>query len=204
MTARGPHSPMSSGYDTTLADLVYDPELAKALLQRSGYDTSVAVIIHSFAQTDTSRGDPLAQSIKTYLAKIGLKVELVLHHDWAAYLQATFVEGKSQLFVDGWMTYTRHPDNFLYPLFHSQAQHNFFKYKNLEVDRLLEQGRRTLDATEQRALYRRVQEILLAEVPAVFISHPRAVYAIRERVKNFTVDPLAIPWLHDVTLEAEK
>ncbi|MCG3118416.1 MAG: Periplasmic dipeptide transport protein [bacterium] len=204
MVARGPLPPMSSGYDTTLADLVYDPELAKALLQRAGYDTSVAIVIHSFAQTDTSRGEPMAQSIKAALAKIGLKVEIILHHDWQAYLQAAFVEGKSQLFVDGWTAYTRHPDHLLYALFHSQSQHNFFKYKNSEVDRLLEQARRTLNATEQRALYRRVQEILLAEAPAVFISHPRAVYAIRNRVKNFTVDPLTIPWLHDVTLEAEK
>ena len=77
-------------------------------------------------------------------------------------------------------------------------------YKNPQVDSLLEQARQTPDEPTQRVLYRRIQEIILQDVPAVFLSHPKVVYAIRDRVKNFRVDPLAIPWLNEVRLEDAK
>jgi peptide/nickel transport system substrate-binding protein len=199
--ARGPLPPMTTGYDSTLSSQAYAPRLAKTLLQNSGYTSDFAVKLPYNTHTDTMRADPLVQAVKSYLGEIGLQVELVLYNDWQTYRQNVLVGGKGGLFRDAWLGYTRHPDNFLYPLFHSQSAHNFFKYKNPEVDSLLEQARRTPDEPTQRALYRRIQEIILQDVPAVFISHPKAVYAIRDRVKNFRVDPLAIPWLHEVRLE---
>ena len=204
IVARGPLPPMAIGYDTTLASQSYDPQLSKALLRSSGYPPNIAVQLHHFTHTDTLRADPLVQAIKSALEKIGLPVELILYNDWNAYNKRVLIEGKGQLFRDGWLGYTRHPDDFLYPLFHSQSSHNFFKYKNAEVDSLLEQARRSPDEPTQRVLYRRIQEIILQDVPAVFLSHPKAVYAIRNRVKNFRVDPLAIPWLNEVSLENEK
>jgi peptide/nickel transport system substrate-binding protein len=204
VVARGPLPPMAIGYDTTLVSQSYEPQLAKALLQSSGYHDGTAVQLSYFAQTDTLRADPMAQAIKDYLETIGMTVDLALYDDWQAFHQNVLVAGKGQLFRDGWMGYTRHPDNFLYPLFHSQSTHNFFKYKNSQVDSLLEEARRTPDELTQRRLYRKVQEIILQDVPAVFISHPKAVYAVRDRVKNFKIDPLAIPWLHEVELEQER
>ncbi|MGI0015566.1 MAG: ABC transporter substrate-binding protein, partial [Nitrososphaera sp.] len=203
--ARGPLPPIATGYDTTLASFQYDPQVAKELLQSSGYDNNSAVVaLHYFTHTDTMRGDFMAQAMKSDLEKIGMSVELVPYNDWEAYRKDVLMGGKSRLLRDGWSGYTRHPDNFLYPLFHSKSKHNFFKYKNPEVDSLLEQARWTSDEHAQRVLYRRIQEIILQDVPAVFISHTKAVYAIRDRVKNFRVDPLAIPWLNEVRLDDAK
>lgn len=199
--ARGPLPPIAMGYDTTLASPKYDPPAARELLQSSGYDNDSVVAFHYFSQTDTLRGMPLVQAIKADLEKIGMPVELVQYNDWEAYRKNVLIGGRSQIFIDGWPSYTRHPDNFLYSLFHSKSTQNFFNYKNPEVDSLLEQARRTPDEPTQRVLYRRIQEIILHDVPAVFLSHPKAVYAIRDRVKNFRVDPLAIPWLNEVWLE---
>ncbi|MGH7450077.1 MAG: ABC transporter substrate-binding protein [bacterium] len=201
VVAKGPLPPLTQGYDPTLMDLPYEPQQAKALLQSTGYQKGTVVRLSCFTQTDTLRLEVLIQGIKDYIEKIGMAVDLDLYNDWQAYRKNVLVDGKSQLFRDGWTGYTRHPDNFLYPLFHSQSTHNFFKYKNPEVDSLLEQARRTPDEPTQRVLYRRIQEIIMQDVPAVFISHPKAVYAIRDRVKNFRVDPLAIPWLNEVRLE---
>jgi ABC-type transport system substrate-binding protein len=201
VVARGPLPSMMIGYDTLLASQSYDPQLAKALLRSADYQNGAAVRLPYFSQTDTLRGDPMVQAVKSDLEKIGMPVDLVLYNEWEAYYKGALVGGKSQLFRDAWPGYTRHPDSFLYPLFHSKSAHNFFKYENPEVDSLLEQARRTPDEQTQRLLYRRIQEIILQDVPAVFISHPKAVYAIRDRVKNFRVDPLAIPWLNEVRLE---
>jgi len=201
LVAKGSLPPLTMGYDPTLRDLPYTPQQAKALLQSGGYQNDTAVRLSSITQTDALRVDVMIQGIKDYVEKIGMAVDLDLYDDWQAYRKNVLIGSKSQFFRDGWTGYTRHPDNFLYPLFHSRSTHNFFKYKNSEVDSLLEQARRTPDEPTQRVLYRRIQEIILQDVPAVFISHPKAVYAIRDCVKNFRVDPLAIPWLNEVRLE---
>jgi ABC-type transport system substrate-binding protein len=191
-------------YDSTLTSQIYDPQLAKTLLQNSGYLNNSVVKLPYNTHTDTIRVDPFVQVFKSDLEKIGMRIELVFYNDWKTYHKSVLVDGDHQLFRDGWMGYTRHPDNFLYPLFQSKSTHNFFKYKNPEVDSLLEQARQTPDEPTQRVLYRRIQEIILQDVPAVFISNPKAVYAIRDRVKNFRVDPLAIPWLNEVRLDDTK
>jgi peptide/nickel transport system substrate-binding protein len=199
--ANGPLPPLVGGYKASSAFSHYQPQAAQRLLESFGYRNNAVIELHHFIETDSLRADPFVQACKTYLEKIGLQVKLVPYHDWQAYRQTVLVGGQGQLFWDGWMSYTRDPGNFLYPLFHSQSSHNFFHYKNPQVDELLDQARQMPDVEQQRLLYEKVQEIILWEVPAVFISHPKAVYAIRDRVKNFTVDPLAIPRLHEVRLE---
>ncbi len=199
--ARGPLPPTAISYDTTLASLPYDTSAAKALLQSSCYVNGSAVALNYFIETDTLRASPMVQGFKYYLKKAGMQVNIVPFHDWQKFQNDILSGGKAQLFWTGWPCQTPHPDNFLYSLFHSQSPDNFFKYKNSQVDSLLEQARRTPDEPTQRVLYRKIQEIILQDVPAVFISHPKAVYAIRDRVKNFRVDPLAIPWLNEVRLE---
>jgi peptide/nickel transport system substrate-binding protein len=198
--AKGPLPPLAAYCDTTLTSPQYDPGAAKALLKNSGYTNDAILNLIYFIETDTLRANPMIQGFKAYLEKIGMKVNTMPYYDWQTYKQ-DILSGKSQLFWGGWKGYTRHPDNFLYPLFHSQSPHNLFKYRNSEVDRLLEEARQTSQVERQREIYRRVQEIILRDCPAVFISYPTAVYAIRNRVKNFKVDPLAIPWLQEVRLE---
>lgn len=197
--ARGPLPPFVKEFDSTLTQLQYDPQKAKNLLE--GSTDGAAFKLSYFIQTDTLRANPFAQAFKSYLEKVDMHVEVVPYHDWRAYQEIILRGNTSQLFWDGWTCSTRHPDNFLYPLFHSQSAHNFFHYKNSRVDSLLEHAQQTLAPELQRIIYKKVQAIILQEVPAVFISHPKSVYALRKRVKNFRVDPLAIPWLNEVRLE---
>jgi peptide/nickel transport system substrate-binding protein len=199
--ARGPLSPELKFYDGTLASPDFDPVVAKALLQSADYKNGFSLSLNHYIDTDTLRASPLAQALKAGLEKTGLSIHLVAYHNWPDY-QADILDGnKGQLFLIGWTSHTRHPDNFLYSFFYSQSPHNYFNYKNLEVDRLLEQARQTLEVEQQRRLYRRVQEIILDEAPAVFISHPKVVYVRRDGVKNFKATPLYIPLLHEVELE---
>lgn len=200
--AKGPLPPMAADYDPTVVfSEAYNPQMAQALLQSAGYAPGTMVNLHFLVETDTLRANPLVQALKSYLEKVGLQVEIVPHQDEQNYGEAIFSSSIGQLFWQGSRSYTRHSDSFLYPLFHSQSPHNLFQYKNPVMDSLLEQARQTPNEQTQRVLYRKIQEIILQDVPAVFISHPKAVYAIRDRVKNFRVDPLAIPWLNEVRLE---
>lgn len=200
--AKGLLPPLAADYDSTLvADETYNPTLAEALLKEAGYVAGTKANVHFLIEADSLRRNPLALALKSYLEKMGMQIELVAHQYEPNYRAAILSRNVGQLFWQGWRSYTRHSDSFLYPLFHSQSPDNLFQYKNPEVDALLEQARRTPDRQMQQALYRRIQEIILQDAPAVFFSHPKAVYAIRAQVKNLKVGPLAIPWLQEVRLE---
>ncbi|MCI0694540.1 ABC transporter substrate-binding protein [candidate division KSB1 bacterium] len=204
VVAKGPLSPMLMYYDSTLASLGYDSIAAKELLQNAGYENDFPISLNHCVDTDSLRDNPLVQAIKSDLEKIGFPIHVAAYHDWSNY-EVDILEGnKGHMFFMGWMSYTRHPDYILYSLFQSQSPNNYFNYKNPEVDRLLEQARQTLDSEQQRQLYRRVQEIILEDAPAVFISHPKVVYVRSERVKNFKANPLYIPVLNEVSLDDTK
>jgi peptide/nickel transport system substrate-binding protein len=200
--ARGPLPPYAIGYDSTLTPPPFDPAAAKELLKSLGYQNGPAVKLGYISHTDTVRADPLSLAIQSYLGKIGVVVELVRYGDWQTYSKAVLGRhGKVHLFREGLPLYTRHPDNFLYSHFHSRSPHNYFHYQNSQVDQLLEQARQASDLGLQHQLYRKIQEILLQEAPAVFLSHPNAVCAARLQVKNFRIDPDVIPRMAEVKIE---
>jgi len=198
--AHGPLSPLLAFYDSTLVVPEYDTVRAKILLQQAGAIGRLPVKLAYCVDTDNRRGAPLVQTIKHNLQAIGMQTEILPCPNWQKYEAGVLHGAAAELFIWASLSFTRHPGDFLYSLFYSKSPNNFFDYKNSEVDRLLEQAQRTVDFTAQRRLYRRVQEIVLQETPAVFFNHPKVVYATRSWVKNFSTDPLGIPQLKEVTL----
>jgi len=198
--AHGPLSPLLAFYDSTLAVPEHDTVRAKILLQKAGALRSLRVELAYCVDTDNQRGNTLVQAIKYNLQTIGMQTEILPCPNWQKYEAEVLRGDAAELFMWGNLSFTHHPGDFLYSLFYSKSSNNFFNYKNPEVDRLLDQAQRTVDFATQRRLYRRVQEIVLQETPAVFFTHPKVVYATRAWVKNFSADPLGIPNLKATTL----
>lgn len=65
--------------------------------------------------------------------------------------------------------FTPPPDPDQYTLWHSTQPTNFTKYSNLKVDKLLEDGRRTLDSSLREDIYQDFQRFLLEDSPAIFL-----------------------------------
>lgn len=198
--AHGPLSPLLAFYDSTLVVPKYDTVRAKILLKKAGAIGSLRVKLAYCVDTDKRRGNTLVQTLKYNLQTIGMQTEIIPWPNWEKYEAEVLRGDAAELFMYGNLSFTHHPGDFLYSLFYSKSPNNFFNYTNPEVDRLLEQAQRTLNFAAQRRLYRRVQEIVLQETPAVFFNHPKVVYAIRSRVKNFSADPQGIPNFKIVTL----
>ncbi|MBI3342502.1 ABC transporter substrate-binding protein [Candidatus Curtissbacteria bacterium] len=65
------------------------------------------------------------------------------------------------------------PDPDQYALWHSsQAKTNITGYKNVKIDKLLEDARSTQDEKEREALYADFQRFLVEDAPAAFLYHP--------------------------------
>ena len=61
---------------------------------------------------------------------------------------------------------------------------NSFDYKNPMVDMLLDQGTHTLDQAKRKAIYTDMQNVLLADLPAVVMDFGKGIYGVNKRVGN--------------------
>ncbi|HLY24618.1 MAG TPA: ABC transporter substrate-binding protein [bacterium] len=98
---------------------------------------------------------------------------------------------------------TNEPDA-LYALFDSAtigSNFNWSCYSNREVDALLEQGRAALDPAKRRAIYLKIQHMLLDQAVAIPMMDKLSVWAIRDNVKNVKYNYSSYPALSDTYIQ---
>jgi peptide/nickel transport system substrate-binding protein len=79
------------------------------------------------------------------------------------------------------------PDELIYNLFHSSTREkgfNFVGYANPEYDRIAEAQRAEIDAAKRQALVYAAQDIVMADVPYLFLVYPKNVVAFNSSVWN--------------------
>ncbi len=129
-------------------------------------------------------GLALAEEIKKNWEALGIRVELVLS-DPARVKQEIIDPRNYEVFLYGEIIGS---DPDLYPFWHSSQTLspglNLSLFSNQEADKLLEEGRRTLDDEGRAKAYRKLQELLIAELPALFLFNPSYNYVVSKRVKG--------------------
>ncbi|MDD4272031.1 MAG: ABC transporter substrate-binding protein [Patescibacteria group bacterium] len=84
-----------------------------------------------------------------------------------------------------------------YALWHSsqigQSGLNIADYANKEVDKLLEDGRLTLDIKARQEKYKKFQEIIAEDEPAIFLYSPNYTYVQSKKIKGFNVKSIISP-----------
>jgi peptide/nickel transport system substrate-binding protein len=81
------------------------------------------------------------------------------------------------------------PDDDLYRFFSShlgKEGRNYSGYRNETVDRLLEEGRSTLDPEARKRIYQEIQRELIVNPPYNFLVYLKPLYAVRKGVTGFT------------------
>lgn len=85
------------------------------------------------------------------------------------------------------------PDLHYYPFFHSERGAERFRntpgFSHARADELLDQGRVATDLKSRPKIYREFVEILLEELPWVFVAMRPYVFAYRTHVKDVTIEP---------------
>ena len=66
---------------------------------------------------------------------------------------------------------------------------NRARYRNPEIDRLITEGRRTLDRDGRKRIYGEIQRILARDVPVVSLWHEDNLVAMRKNVQGFVMLP---------------
>ncbi|OGY45149.1 MAG: hypothetical protein A3A24_00295 [Candidatus Buchananbacteria bacterium RIFCSPLOWO2_01_FULL_46_12] len=84
-----------------------------------------------------------------------------------------------------------------YPFWHSsQIQDpglNLSLYANRNVDKLLEDARKTADQEERLKKYQEFQTILNSELPAIFLYNPTYTYVVDQKIKDLNIQRITMP-----------
>ena len=164
VVAQGPIPPNMIGYNSSLTVYSYDVAEAQALLSQAGYpegfNTDLYYNVSDFHSS-------IAEKIQTYLAQVGIIVEL--HGvEWNEFTDLVD-QGELPFFRLGWITDTPDPADYLYSLYHSAGPGNSSHYYNPVVDSKIEQAWETIDETEFIQLIQQIELAIVNGAPAIYL-----------------------------------
>lgn len=155
-----PLNPNSWVYNPDVKPYNQDIEHSLELLKNEVIDKNSVISIQTFPQFES-----IANQVRDSWKQIGVNSEVKI---------ISFVPEDFDVLIIA-REIPDDPDQYYY--WHSTQAGNLSKFKNLRIDKLLEDGRRTVNAEERKDIYFDFQRFLVEESPVVFLSHP-VVYNI--------------------------
>jgi peptide/nickel transport system substrate-binding protein len=200
--ATGPYPEASWAYNPDVPVEPYAPEEAKRLLGEAGWvDHDGDGVLDRDGQPFeftlmTNQGNDVrrqvAEIVQEQLKRVGIRVKIRIV-EWAVFIHEFIDKRRYEAVLLGW-SLGRDPD--VYDIFHSSktrpGEYNFVDYANVEVDRLLEQGRRVFDRAKRQRIYREFHRLLYEDQPYTFLYVPDALPVVSSRFRNVVATPIGI------------
>jgi peptide/nickel transport system substrate-binding protein len=195
--ATGLLAPMHWAYEPDVPRWPHDPARAEALLDAAGLLRGAdGVRAHLVYKTSSDAFRiAIAHLIARQLADVGLDVE-VRAFEFATFF-ADIKRGNYELATMQTTPITE-PDfyHFYFHSTHIPDAHdpdggNRWRYRNPEIDRLTEAGRREQDPTRRKAIYADVQRIIARDVPIVPLWHEDNVVLTNALVQGYAINAVA-------------
>lgn len=168
----------------------YDPAKGKRLLAEAGVNPATTKLI--FDSTTLSVHIDDAQIIVTQLQKAGFS-QIELKTMDVPTQQKKRVSGDYQMFIDGFSL--PFPDPDFYTVWFSSGGPLYAKsvgFADGTLDKLLEEGRATMDQAKRKTIYAQVEQRLIELAPWVFLHWRPMAEATRANVKGYTRLPGAL------------
>jgi peptide/nickel transport system substrate-binding protein len=165
-----PYSPESTYYNNDIPQKKLDYEHAKELMQPAAEASGSA---QSSAPQELTiktlkKYKPTADVIAAGWKNIGINTIVE---------EVDAIPDQYQIFL-GDFNLPRDPDQ--YTIWHSDQRNNITRYKNLRIDKLLEDGRKTNNPEERIQLYKDFQRYLMEDAPAAFLYFPTEYAVVRK------------------------
>jgi peptide/nickel transport system substrate-binding protein len=198
----GPFVPGTWPYDSSVTRPAFDPAAAKnvfeargwkdtdgdSILDKDGKRLAVSMLID---QGDVLK-EALAKNIKWQLLRIGvqLDVEILTPRELM----------ESRLFPGNYQTallqfnVAGDPDAPSFLFWHSSriGATNLARYRNDEVDRLIEQGRSEYDLEKRKTIYHDIHRIMAEDVASIFLFVRRIYTGATSRIAGLATQPQLI------------
>ncbi|HBG78678.1 MAG TPA: hypothetical protein DDW84_07550 [Phycisphaerales bacterium] len=180
--------PLMSSYDPNIknfAGTAYNPQKARELVKEAEkvYGGKLPKLTVAMPGTDVVSRQ-YGDFLKRCFDDVGLELEMD-YMDWPTFQNK--IKTKSvQIFSLGWIADYPDAENFL-QLFYSKNGSpgpNNFNYSNPAFDKIYEQVCVMPDSPERDALYKKAEQIVAADCPAVFLMHGVAYILAHDWIYN--------------------
>lgn len=192
--ATGLLSPSHWAYEPSVPRFPHDAEEAKRLLDRAGFrdpdgEGPLPRFKLSYKTTTLDLSRRIAEAFQEQLKLVGIGLE-VRTYEWGTFY-GDIKKGNFHLYSLSWVGVM--DPNIYFNLLHSQSippsGNNRGRYRNPEIDRLLESGRKSLSVEERKRIYSRVQKILALDLPAIPLWWMKNVVVMKRNIEGFVPYP---------------
>ncbi len=167
----------------------YNPEKAKVLLKKSGYDTSRPIYFPTSSRPSYMR---TAEVVQANLKDIGLKTNIE-PQEWGYYVQETWIKRKFEMQV-AWYTREIDPDGLFSSVLRKEQGNNPMRYFNPAIETLFDGGKSVYDREIRKKYYEAIMNTaILDEMPIIKIQTVEKKWASNKKVKNFNILPKGYP-----------
>jgi len=188
--ATGPIAPLQkSFYVKDVPQYAFNPKKAQELLKAAGWTPGPDGIVVKDGkpfEVDMPTGQfgylvPATLLVQQYWKAIGVKANVNVM-EWNAYIQKMFVNRQYEGTLAWWST---PPTPDVSPYYVSSAAdkgNNIPNYKNPDLDKLLDDGRKATGVQDQILTYRRMQRLLAEQLPYLYLWYPDIITVRNERL----------------------
>jgi peptide/nickel transport system substrate-binding protein len=178
--------PTSPDYFDTNSIMPYNPEKAKQLLAEAGYPNGfeIKMALPKNYQLHVDAGQVIADQ----LSKIGIKVNIELI-EWGKWVSDVYTNKNYETTVVG---HTGRLDSYAFLSRYKSASKDYISLKTGEVDDLLNNALKELDAEKRKEIFKEIQVILANKLPAVYLQTPRTMLGMGSNVEGMEIFPIDI------------
>ncbi len=189
--AQGPVPPAIRPAEAGANPFPFDLARAKALMAQAGYpdgrDPRTGRRLELTLELGSGASDTreTAEVLASFMERIGIVVRPSINN-WPTLLRK-LDRKQAQMFMLNWMADYPDPENFL-QLFYGPNETpgaNRANYHNAEFDRLYQQAARLPDGPDRRALYARLESIVMQDCPWMFLHHSLSFSLRQPWLKNY-------------------
>ncbi len=180
LISTGPYPRNVWYYNPKVIPFEYNPDKAKEILK----NINTPIKFSLYVNNENKELQKVAQIIEYQLSNVGIDVDIRMF-DWQT-LRHRIIEERNFDAILLSRAYLWDPD--IFDLWHSskasKSGWNIFSFKEREVDKLLELGRRTLNFNNRKIIYHQVHQKLYEKQACIFLYETPLIFLANKKVKG--------------------
>ena len=177
----------------------YHPDRARELIEEAGGLPDGGITLTSNVDTGSHRQwmDAVCNSVNNALDDGGAcTVEPV--PTFADFRNRVSDQQVSGMFRSGWQMDYPLIQNFLQPIYYTDASSNDSGYSSDEFDELVDRANASADEAEAVRAFQQAQEVLVGDLPAIPLWYQNGTAGHSERVSDVRLNPFSVPVFTDI------